>query len=370
MFSLSIKPQWQLQSRDGRQLLPRLVELLAAIHESGALALACRKTGLSYRYAWGLLRDGDALFGTPLVVMARGRGATLSPLAEKLVWADRRISARLTPLLDSLASELEVELQRALSATQPILRMQASHGFAVETLREWFSRAQIPLDLKYCTSFEAVAALSQSTCDVAGFHVAIGDYERATLQAFARWIRPKSHRLLHLATRRQGIMLAAGNPKQVGGLADLTRSDLRFVNRQPGSATRYLLDLMLEHHDIAPQQIRGHDNGEFTHAAVAAYVASDMADVGFGVETAAKRFGLDFLPIVGERYFFLCEARFLDSPLMLRVIETLHSDSFRLAVNSLPGYDASDSGRIQTVDEAFPSSASLFNVGRRERGSP
>ncbi|MDB5986302.1 MAG: LysR family transcriptional regulator [Nevskia sp.] len=360
MFSLSIKPQWQLESLDGRQLLPRLVELLGAIHETGSLALACRHIGLSYRYAWGLLKDGDALFGAPLVLMSRGRGASLSPLAEKLVWADKRISARLSPLLDSLASELEVELQRALSATQPILRMQASHGFAVETLREWFSRAQIPLDLKYCTSFEAVAALTQSGCDIAGFHVPMGEYEQPTLQAFARWIRPQSQSLIHLATRRQGIMLAAHNPKGIHGLSDFTRADVRFVNRQPGSATRHLLDLMLKHEKIDARRIHGHDNGEFTHAAVAAYVASDMADVGFGVETAAKRFGLDFLPVVTERYFFLCQTRFLQSPLMERMIETLRSDSFRLAVNSLPGYDAANSGQLQTIVEAFDQSAKIF----------
>lgn len=365
MFSLSIRPHWQLQSRDGRQLLPRLVELLGAIHETGALALACRRIGLSYRYAWGLLKDGDALFGAPLVAMSRGRGAVLSPLAEKLVWADRRISARLSPLLDSLASELEVELQRAVSDTQPILRVHASHGFAVETLREWFSRAQIPMDLKYCTSFEAVAALEQSGCDIAGFHVPAGPYQKPVLKTYARWLRPQNQRLIHLATRRQGIMVAKGNPRRITGLRDLAREGVRFVNRQQGSGTRSLLDLMLAHDRIDVRRIHGYDNGEFTHAAVAAFVASDMADVGFGVETAARRFGLGFVPVVTERYFFLAQTRFLRAGLSGRVLETLRSDSFRMAVNSLPGYEAADCGRVETLREAFGAAALAHRAARR-----
>ena len=50
---------------------------------------------------------------------------------------------------------------------------------------------------------------------------------------------------------------------------------------------------------------------EFTHAAVAAYVASGMADVSFGVEAAARQFGLDFVRILTEDYFFVCKRAFL-----------------------------------------------------------
>ncbi|MFX8758760.1 hypothetical protein ABTM54_19175, partial [Acinetobacter baumannii] len=84
---------------------------------------------LSYRNAWGLLRDFDREFGAPLVVKSRGQGSKLSPLAEKLLWADKRIAARLSPTLDSLASELEAELEGVLSTPRQALRISASHGF-------------------------------------------------------------------------------------------------------------------------------------------------------------------------------------------------------------------------------------------------
>lgn len=355
MFRISIKPRWQLDSHAGGQQLPRLVELLALIHETGTLAEACRRIGVSYRYAWGLLRDGGTLFGAPLVEMSRGHGAALTPLAEKLMWADKRINARLAPLLDSLASELEVELEHAVSDTRPILRLHASHGYAVETLRRYFNQAQIPLDLKYRTSFESVAALAQQSCDMAGFAVPIGDFEQPTFERYRRWLRPRSFCLIHLATRRQGLIVARDNPLNIRSFADVIDRQARFVNRQIGSSTRALLELIIERQNLDREAINGYDSAEFTHAAVAAYVASGMADVGFGMQAAAESFGLMFIPVVTERYFFTCHHEFIRSALMQRVLETLRCAAFRRAVTENAGYNPADCGRILTLDEAFGS---------------
>ena len=100
--------------------------------------------------------------------------------------------------------------------------------------------------------------------------------------------------------------------------------------------------------------ILGYDNCEFTHAAVAAYVASGMADAGLGVEPAARRFELDFLPVASERYFFVCHAKLLDAPMMLRILDTLRSREFQRAVNALPGYDSAGCGSVLSLAEAFP----------------
>jgi molybdate transport repressor ModE-like protein len=353
MFRVSIRPQWQLDRGDGAAILPRLVELLVHVDEAGTLIEACRRMKLSYRYAWGVLREGQRAFGVPLVVSRRGRGAVLSPLGEKLVWADRRISARLTPVFDSLASELETEIEQALTHAQGILRLHASHGFAVEALRSRFHDQQIPLDLKYTTSVEAVTALARGGCDMAGFHVPVGEYGKPSLAHYLRDLRASDARLVLLATRRLGLMTARGNPKQVRGLQDLARGDLRFVNRQPGAGTRLLIDLMLRHEKIEPRRVHGYDTHEFTHAAVAAYIASGMADVGFGVETPAQRFGLDFLPLISERYFFACRSETLASPTMQPVLAELRSADFRAVINALPGYDAMASGQVMSLAEAF-----------------
>ncbi len=354
MFKVTIRPQWQIAASGGRHVLPQIIALLGEIHSSGQLAAASRRTALSYRYAWGLLRAGEEIFGSPLVDMQRGRGTRLTTLGEKLVWADKRITARLGPLLDSLASELESEIQRTVSESQGILCIHASHGFAVETLREFLVRRDMPVDLQYRGSLDALASLARSSCDVAGFHVPVGDFETHALQQYEQWLKPDRQRLIHLATRRQGLMVAPGNPRRIRRLADLTRPNVRFVNRQSGSGTRMLLELLLAKHKVDGHRISGYDTGEFTHAAVAAYVASGMADAGFGIETPARRFDLEFLPMATERYFFICDESSLAAPAVSAALEVMRSGEFKAAVNRLPGYDASACGQVLDIAAAFP----------------
>ena len=243
MFKVAIDAHWHLRRADGTPLVPRLTALLVGIQRSGTLAAACRDAGLTYRYAWGLLRDGERAFGRSLVESQRGRGAKLTALGERLAWADQRIAARLAPLLDSLASEVEVEIERALSVVQPVLRLQASHGFAVEALRQYLARHEIPIDLKYRDSDEAVNALTDRHCDLAGLHLPLGDLAAAMSAHYAKRVQA-DWTLIHLVTRRQGLVVARGNPKRIRTLADLTRPGLRFVNRQSGSGTRLLFDLL------------------------------------------------------------------------------------------------------------------------------
>lgn len=355
---IAIRPEWLLTPSDSKPdskpfSLPVLLQLLALIESHGSIIEAARDMNLSYRNAWGLLRDFDRQFGAPLVVKSRGQGSKLSSLAEKLLWADKRIAARLSPTLDSLASELEAELEGVLSTPRQALRISASHGFAVAALVAALGEAGTPVDLAYRNSTEAVAALARGECDLAGFHVPEGEFEAASMKQYRKWLKPRQHVLVHLASRAQGLFVAAGNPHGIVGVADLKRPDLRFVNRQIGSGTRMLLELFLAREKIRFDQIRGYDSAEYTHAAVAAYIASGMADVGFGVEHAARRFGLDFIPIVRERYFFACQTRLLKQPLLQSVITLLKTDLLRRQINQLAGYDSQHSGLVQTLSEAF-----------------
>jgi molybdate-binding protein len=129
---------------------------------------------------------------------------------------------------------------------------------------------------------------------------------------------------------------------------------VRFVNREPDSGTRFLFDQLLTEQHVDSSRIDGYETGEFTHAAVAAYVASGMADAGFGIETPAHRFGLDFLPLVKERYFFLVRADQAESATVAQALAIMRSVEFRRTVQKLPGYDATHCGRMLDLDTAFP----------------
>ncbi|WP_051971808.1 helix-turn-helix transcriptional regulator [Massilia sp. 9096] len=366
MFKVDIRPHWEIRFNGDPPLdTATLLGLLLGIHDSGSIADAARSVGLSYRYAWGVLREAEALFGEPLLETGRGRGTRLTPLAEKLAWADRRIAARLSPTLASLASELERELDKVRTHGREAgrddnlhtIRIDASHGFAVAALTDYLAQlappGKIPLALRYRSSQEAVAALARRECDLAGFHVPLGEFEARAANWYLRWLDPRQHCLVHLAARDLGLLVARDNPLRVQGLDDLVRPELRFVNRQAGSGTRMLLELMLAARGIGQDAINGWNNAELTHSAVAAYIASGMADVGVGMRTAAEHFKLEFIPLARERYFFALRNDALQDPLMARVLAILRSADFHARVAALPGYDAAQTGRIDELDQAF-----------------
>jgi molybdate-binding protein len=77
--------------------------------------------------------------------------------------------------------------------------------------------------------------------------------------------------------------------------------------------------------------------------------------VGFGVETPARQFKLDFVPIQTERYFLLCEERSLEAPVVRAMLAIIQGDEFKNTVNRLPGYQATEStGVVADPRSTFP----------------
>jgi molybdate transport repressor ModE-like protein len=356
MHKVSIKPQWTISNASGEQISHRVLELLSEVQQNGSLSASCKKNGSSYRHAWNLVRQAEEQTKIELLRMERGKGSTLTPFAEKLVWAGERISARLTPTLESLASELEGEISKVLATDLDTLKVHASHGFAVEKLIDTLIKNGNNVERRYVGSQESVASLFAGKCDLAGFHVPMGEFEQIAIQHYAKWLKPKSSRILHIATRRQGLMVTKGNPHGIYTINDLTKPNVRYVNRHPSSGTYFLLECFLKKAGIANSQINGFNQCEFTHAAVAAYVASGMADVGLGVETPSRRFGLDFVPLATEQYFLVCDKENLKTPQLKAVISVLQDPDFQQSINDLPGYEAEKCGAIETLHEAFPNS--------------
>lgn len=353
-MKLSVSPAWLFRDEQGRQLDLRLFELLRAIHETGKLTEAAAELGVSYRHAWNLIGKWSGFFNHPLVAMQRGKGASLTALGERLLWAERRVTARLTPQLENLASEINIEINQVLRSPERLIRINASHGFAIASLPGLVhAENTIDIDLQFRGSLDALHSLHRSTCDLAGFHVPDVDLGPTVIAEYSRWLKPQSQSLIKLAVRTQGLIVPAGNPKKISGIEDLIRPDVTFVNRQRSSGTSTLLGLLLESRNISDEQIRGIENKEFTHTAVAAYVASGMADAGLGVEPAAWQFGLDFIPIAREHYYLIGDNKTLERQSVKTLIGLIQSEAYQKVIVTLPGYDASDAGVVTPVLDTF-----------------
>ena len=245
-------------------------------------------------------------------------------------------------------------MNETLSETAPAVVLHASHDYAVGRLREQLAGTAAAVGVQYKGSFDAIAALRRGECDFAGFHFPEGPLGASMARRYAECLPLAGHRLVRFVTRTQGLMVRAGNPQGITGVADLCRPGVRMVNRQRGSGTRALLELLVSQEGLDRAAMRGYEHEETTHGAVAALVAGNQADAGFGVQAAAAQFHLDFIPVCTERYLLACRAERLDTPAAAALLATLRGTAFREAVRALPGYDASHAGELAAGFEAAP----------------
>ncbi|WP_315777493.1 MULTISPECIES: substrate-binding domain-containing protein [unclassified Bradyrhizobium] len=352
MLRIAIEPVWRFYKDDGPQSIVVMLRVLSEIGRTGKITSAASDAHLSYRHVWNLIEQWSEFFGVPLVETQRGKGSKLTAFGDKLVWAGERMQARLGPQLDNLAQELATEIKPFLQPHPGVIRVHASHGFAVAKLRELLDRESgVGVDVRYVSSQHSLASLAQDECDLSGLHLPRGELRAQNIQACRDWLDPKQDCVISFVTREMGLMVKRGNPLSIRSLADLADGRARFVNRDHDSGTRLLFDQLLASQGIDETSINGAQQIEFTHAAVAAYVASGMADVCFGVEAAARQFGLDFIRILTEDYFFACHKSFLETDSMRRVLEVMKGDEFHRAVAALPGYQPAATGSVHTVRE-------------------
>jgi molybdate-binding protein len=103
--------------------------------------------------------------------------------------------------------------------------------------------------------------------------------------------------------RIQGLIVQKGNPLNLTSISDLTNPKVRFINRQRGSGTRLLLDSLLTEKGLNPEKIKGYNNEEFTHSAVASTILANKANVGISVKNIALENKLGFIYLKDELFF-------------------------------------------------------------------
>ena len=338
------------------QLENPLFDILSAIHAAGSVGQAAARLQLSYRHVWGELKKWEATLDAGLIVWERGKRARLSPFGEKLLFAEQRARMRVQPQVENLLAEMERELALAFDPEVHVIPMVASHDLALSRLKQFLaSDAGLHLDLQFRGSLECIEALSRGECLLAGFHVSEDRAQGSMAQkAFKKLLKPGRHKLINFVGRQQGLMLAPGNPKRIAGLHDLQRADVRFVNRQPGSGTRVEIEQLLAAAGIAPASIDGFERAEPTHLAVAAAVASSLADAGFGIQAAAAAFGLDFMPLLREQYYFVCLKEAVDQAPISKLRELLRRSQWQGLIADLPGYDIEGAGDVIALSRALP----------------
>lgn len=355
MRKIELSYTWAGQHGD-RLIRNALMDLLQAVKTSGSISAAAKLLGLSYRHVWGELKRWESDLGQALIVWDKGQPARLSEFGEKLLWAERQAQARLAPQIESLHADLERAFAVAFDETAHVLALFASHDDALGALREHAAAtARLHLDIRFCGSVDAISALNEGRCVMAGFHTphipGSGALARKTFQPL---LQPGRHKLIGFAQRSQGLMVAPGNPQRIRALNDLARPGLHFVNRAIGTGTRVLLDELLAQSRLRPQAIESYERTEPSHAAVAQAVASGSADAGLGIESAARARGLDFVPLVREDYYLVCLKTALEQPPVQSLLQVLQSAPGQARLAQIAGYQPSRCGEVLSLRRELP----------------
>jgi putative molybdopterin biosynthesis protein len=284
-------------------------------------------------------RVGEKYVATPL---ARGAGMLTTLIRAQGV---TRIPS------DSEGTEAGVQVRAELLVPEAeldqTLVIVGSHDNIVDVLGNELMGLPRPVRISssHVGSMGGLTALKNRSALMAGTHLfdeAGGDFN---FPFFRKYLPGLDVSCVNLAIRHQGLIVAKGNPLGIGGVQDLARPDVRFINRQRGAGTRILLDYHLKQAGIDPRQVQGYDKEEFTHMAVAVNVLTGTASCGLGIYAAAKALGLDFVPLARERYDLAFLPELADWKVET-VLQLIRSESFKARIEALGGYETTLTGRM------------------------
>ena len=283
---------------------------------------------------------GDKVIANPL---PRGAGTITS-----LTRADGIIRIPMNSEGINMEEPVQAELLREEEILARTVVIVGSHDNTLDLLGNFLTR-QFPnfrLTSSNVGSTGGLMALKRGIAHVAGSHLLDPETGKYNTTYIRRLIPDVPVKGINLVLRQQGLILAKGNPKNIKGLEDLIREGVTFINRQAGSGTRILLDFRLKESGLDPSLIRGYDEEEFTHMAVAVAVLSSRADVGLGIYAAARALDLDFIPVVQEEYDLVIPERYWEEEKIQALLSVVRSKDFQEAVKALGGYDLSLTGTI------------------------
>ena len=294
--------------------------------------------------------------------LARGAGAITT-----MVRADGflRIPANAEGV--SAGEEAAVELLRPLEDIRHTILFTGSHDLTIGVLEDTLKTRwpELKISTTNIGSLGGLVALGRREAHLAGTHLLDPRTGTYNLPDVRRHLDARQVLVVNLVRREQGLIVAPGNPKRVRGIEDLTRPDVRYVNRQPGAGTRVLLDYKLRRLGIRPERIAGYEREEHTHMAVAVAIASGLADAGLGIRQAAVALGLDFVPLEVEDYDLVLLRTFAVSDMGERLLTAVRSPEFAAAVARLAGYSTEHTGR----EKPFGRTASPARAPARRRAA-
>ncbi len=324
-----------------------------AIHRKMGVEPSCRNVVKAYlsrtiqsplgvrEYIRTSLGDVD---GLPVAApISRGANILMS-----LVRADGLIKVEADRKEIKTGEPVQVELLKNYADIQKIVMITGTHDICFDILNNRLQQRchDVCINQSNVGSMHGIIALKAGYCHIASIHLFDDETGEYNTPIVKRFLSDLPLIMVNFFHRSLGFIVPKGNPKQIKTFHDLTREDVKMVNRIRGAGTRLVLDYHLKKNGIGVNEVRGYTLEAHTHLNLATVVASGNADVGLGILAAAKASGLDFIPVIKEKLDLVIPRKFLNTYPVTCLLETLTSESFKREVDTLDGYDTSSMGKV------------------------
>ncbi|OGD45883.1 hypothetical protein A3K70_00335 [Candidatus Bathyarchaeota archaeon RBG_16_48_13] len=332
-------------------------QILEGIQKLGSFMGTAKALGISYAHAWNSIDSVSKVIGASVVEAKAGGkyggGAKLTDAGLELLKRYQELERRAEPLISAPTQQTKQSIFGSMTKI-PDFTVIGSDCIGVDIIvRMMLSKEEFSREVVRVGSSGGLAAIMMGEADVAGIHLfdqETGSYNVPFLRRY--WIADKAV-LIRGYLRDLGLIVKKGNPKQIAGVGDLIRHDVRFVNRSLGSGTRTMLDLELKKEfekkglkfkDI-PERVKGYSMELKSHNEVAEAILKGGADAGLGIRASALNYKLDFLPVTQENFDFVVEEARLGKPLVGLFMEQLTSKEFSNKAKRLGLHTTKETGK-------------------------
>jgi molybdate-binding protein/DNA-binding XRE family transcriptional regulator len=253
--------------------------------------------------------------GKRMIGIALSRHPAWLPMADGIVAGDGRAI---------VTGALEDSNRLLIAGCDPALSLLTHHARSMG----------VEVVLASGNSAQSLEWLKSGKIDIAGSHL---NNSRTPGPSFA---------VVTFALWQEGFVVKRGNPKGIRKIEDLANPRIRFVNREEGSGSRRLFDSLMESAGMPAHRIKACNATVPGHLAAAWAVASGSADCCIAAGSAARRYGLDFIPLAEERFELTLPRRDLTRKSIQTLFEILSRSRFRRELETIAGYDVSNSGEM------------------------
>lgn len=233
--------------------------------------------------------------------------------------------------------------QAATHLTAPPPVIAGSH----DPLLEWAVReSKCGLAILVDGSAGGVHSLLSGHAVACGLHLidpTTGNYDASAL---ATKLVGLDFVVIEWARRRQGLIVARGNPARIGSVTDLKNPGLRVVTRQEGSGSALLFAKLIADAGFTVADLNVPIPPVSSEADIAVAVRQGKADVGLAIEAAAREQGLDFVPLQWERFDLVVRRMEYFEPPLQRLLTFTRSQTFQVRAELLGGYNTANVGTI------------------------